>query len=113
MVREGSVYSNHPELMQKTSTHLAISALKWFEKVRGGLLRLNHPEVVYRYPTHLVPPVKMRFEKVRYSRTTPKTAIEGNRVATSCSSAQSVPGHVPFPAFTRAVTITWQPFTCC
>ena len=35
-VREGSVQSNHSELMSKTSTHLAFSALKWFEKVRGG-----------------------------------------------------------------------------
>ena len=60
------------QLVRKTSTHLAFSALKWFEKVRGGSLRLNHPEIAYRYPTHLVPPVKMRFGKVRYSRTTPK-----------------------------------------
>ena len=65
--------SNHSELMSKTSTHLAFSALKWFEKVRGGSLRLNHSETVYRYPTHLVPTVKMRFEKVRYSRTTPNS----------------------------------------
>ena len=50
-VREGSVQSNHSELTSKTSTHLAFSALKWFEKVR----------------------VKMRFEKVRYSRTTPNS----------------------------------------
>ena len=35
-VREGSVQSNHSELTSKTSTHLAFSALKWFEKVRGG-----------------------------------------------------------------------------
>ena len=54
-VREGSVQSNHSELTSKTSTHLALSALKWFEKVRGGSLRLNHSETVYRYPTHLVP----------------------------------------------------------
>ena len=32
-VREGSVQSNHSELTSKTSTHLAFSALKWFEKV--------------------------------------------------------------------------------
>ena len=68
-VREGSV-QNHSELTSKTSTHLAFSALKWFEKVRGGSGGLNHSETVYRYPTHLVPTVKMRFEKVRYSRTT-------------------------------------------
>ena len=70
-VREGSVQSNHSEL---TSTHLAFSALKWFEKVRGGSRGLNHSETVYRYPTHLVTTVKMRcnsvcivkwFEKVR------------------------------------------------
>ena len=53
-VREGSVQSNHSELTSKTSTHLAFSALKWFEKVRGGSLWLNHSEIVYRYPTHLV-----------------------------------------------------------
>ena len=35
-VREGSVQSNHSELTSKTSTHLAFSALKWFEEVRGG-----------------------------------------------------------------------------
>ena len=50
-VREGSVQSNNSELTSKTSTHLAFSALKWFENVR----------------------VKMRFEKVRYSRTTPNS----------------------------------------
>ena len=54
---EGSVQSNHSELTSKTSTHLAFSALKWFEKVRGGSLWLNHSETVYRYPTHLVPTV--------------------------------------------------------
>ena len=53
-VREGSVQSNHSELTSKTSTHLAFSALKWFEKVRGGSRGLNHSETVYRYPTHLV-----------------------------------------------------------
>ena len=31
-VREGSVQSNHSELTSKTSTHLAFSALKCFEK---------------------------------------------------------------------------------
>ena len=65
-VREGSVQSNHSELTSKTSTHLAFSALKWFEKVRGGSRGLNHSVIVYRYPTQLVPTVKMRFEKVRY-----------------------------------------------
>ena len=40
-VREGSVQSNHSELTSKTSTHLAFSALKWFEKVRGGSRGLN------------------------------------------------------------------------
>ena len=53
-VREGSVQSNHSELTSKTSTHLAFSAMKWFEKVRGGSRGLNHSEIVYRYPTHLV-----------------------------------------------------------
>ena len=45
-VREGSVQSNHSELTSKTSTHLAFSALKWFEKVRGDSLWLNHSEIV-------------------------------------------------------------------
>ena len=53
-VRQGSVQSNHSELTSKTSTHLAFSALKWFEKVRGCSRGLNHSETVYRYPTHLV-----------------------------------------------------------
>ena len=66
-------YSRTTQLTSNTSTHLAFSALKWFEKVRGGSLWLNHSEIVYRYPTHLVPTVKMRFEKVRYSRTTPNS----------------------------------------
>ena len=64
-VDEGSVQSNHSELTSKTSTHLAFSALKWFEKVRGGSRGLNHSETVYMYPTHLVTTVKMRFKKVR------------------------------------------------
>ena len=51
---EGSVQSNHSELTSKTSTHLFFSALKWFEKVRGGSRGFNHSEIVYRYPTHLV-----------------------------------------------------------
>ena len=63
-VREGSVQSNHSELTSKTSTHLAFSAQKWFEKVRGGSLWLNHSEIVYMYPTHFVPTVKMRFGTV-------------------------------------------------
>ena len=51
--------------MSKTSTHLAFSELKWFEKVRGGSRGLNHSETVYRYPTHLVTTVGLRrFEGV-------------------------------------------------
>ena len=58
VVREGSVtQSNHPKLMWKNSTHLAISVMMWFEKVRGGSMRLNHPELVYEHPAHLVSPV--------------------------------------------------------
>ena len=56
---ESSVLSNHPELMWKTSTHLASSVKMWFEKVRGGSRRLNHPERVHEHPAHLVSPVKM------------------------------------------------------
>ena len=58
---------NHSELTQ--STHLAFSALMWFEKVRGGSRGLNHSETVYRYPTHLVTTVKMRFGTVEPLRT--------------------------------------------
>ena len=35
-VREGWVQSNHSELTSKTYTHLAFSALRRFEEVRGG-----------------------------------------------------------------------------
>ena len=55
-VREGSVQSNHSELTSKTSTHLAFSALKWFEKVRGGSRGLS---------THLALSNIMCFEGVR------------------------------------------------
>ena len=49
-----SVQLNHPELMWKNSTHLAISVMMWFEKVRGGSMRLNHPELVHKHPANLV-----------------------------------------------------------
>ena len=53
VVREGSVQSNHPELI---STNLAsISALK----VRGGSMHLNHPKLVHKHPANLVSTVKM------------------------------------------------------
>ena len=45
--------------LQNDSTHLAISAMMWFEKFRGGSMRLNHPELVHKHPAHLVSPVKM------------------------------------------------------
>ena len=51
----------------------SMTAMKWFEKVRGGSLQLNHQELVYRHLTHLVSPVKVRFEDVLYSRTTPNS----------------------------------------
>ena len=46
LVRGSSSTSNHPEPMLKNSTHFAISARRWFEKVRGGSMRLNYPEWV-------------------------------------------------------------------
>ena len=73
-VREGSVQSNHSELTSKTSTHLAFSALKWFEKVRGGSRGLNHSETVYRYPTHLVTKVREGSVQSNHSELTSKTS---------------------------------------
>ena len=35
------VQSNHPKLILKNPTQLVISAMIWFEKVRGGSMRLN------------------------------------------------------------------------
>ena len=73
-VREGSVQSNHSELTSKTSTHLAFSALKWFEgveplgnsvqvpytpcyhcedEVREGSVQSNHSELTSKTSTHL------------------------------------------------------------
>ena len=57
--REGSVQSNHPELMGQNSTHLAISVMMWFEKVRGGSMCLNHQKLVHKNTTHLASPVKI------------------------------------------------------
>ena len=57
--REGSVLSNHPELTSQNSTHLAISVMMWFEKVRGGSMCLNHTELVHKHPAHLVSPTTM------------------------------------------------------
>ena len=50
--RGGSVVSNHPEPMLKNSTHFAISAMMWFEKVRGGSMHLNFSELVQKQPAH-------------------------------------------------------------
>ena len=61
VLREGSV---HPELMLKNSTHLAICAMMWFEKVQGGSMRLNYPKLVHK---HLAFLLKMYLEKVRYT----------------------------------------------
>ena len=69
--RGGSVVSNQPEPMLKNSTHFAISAMMWFEKVRGGSMRLNYTELVQKHPAHLASPLNMWIEEVRYSRTTP------------------------------------------
>ena len=59
VVREGSVQSNHSELLGKNSTRLANSSMLLFEKVRGGSMRLNHPELVPKHPAHLDSPVKL------------------------------------------------------
>ena len=72
-VRGGSMYVNHPKLVQKhpahlaspvkikwkTSTHLASAVMKWFEKVRGGSMLLNHPELLHEHPAHRVSPGKL------------------------------------------------------
>ena len=55
VVRESSVES-------KNSTHLAVSARMWFEKVRGGSMCLNHPELVHKHPAHLASPVKIKIQ---------------------------------------------------
>ena len=44
---------------EKNTTHIAISVMMWFKKVRGGSMCLNHPELVHKHPAHLVSPVKM------------------------------------------------------
>ena len=51
--RGGSVQSNHPRPMLNNTTHFAISAMKWFKKVRGGSMRLNYTELVRNHPAHL------------------------------------------------------------
>ena len=51
--------SNHPEPMLKNSTHFAISAMMWFEKVRGGSMHFNYTELVQNHPAHLASPLNM------------------------------------------------------
>ena len=51
--------SNHPESMLKYSTHFAISAMMWFEKVRGGSTHLNYTELVQKHPAHLASPLNV------------------------------------------------------
>ena len=51
--------SNQPEPMLKNSTHFAIPAMMWFEKVRGGSMRLNYTELVQNHPAHLASPLNM------------------------------------------------------
>ena len=53
-----SIQSNHSELTSKTSTHLSFSALKWFEKVRGGSMGcvcvcVLSNQLTYTYNNHL------------------------------------------------------------
>ena len=48
-----------PHIHKGKKAHLVFSAMKWFEKVRGGSMRLNHSELVYKYSRHLVPLVDM------------------------------------------------------
>ena len=52
-VRQGSVQSNHSELIKDFYTPFFLCT----EVVREGSRGLNHSETVYRYPTHLVPTV--------------------------------------------------------
>ena len=43
---------NHPELVHKHPTHIAISVMvRRFDEV--GSICLNHPELVHKPPTHL------------------------------------------------------------
>ena len=53
--------------------NLAIYAIMWFEKVRGGSMHLNYRELVHKHPAHLASYLKMYLQKVRYSRTTPNS----------------------------------------
>ena len=57
--RGGSVQSNHSESMLNYSTHFFISAIMWFEKVRGCSMRLNYTELVQKHPAHLASPLNM------------------------------------------------------
>ena len=51
--------SNQLEPMLNNSTHFAISAMMWFEKVRGGSMHLNYTELVQNHPAHLASPLNM------------------------------------------------------
>ena len=43
---------NHPELVHKHPTHIAISVMvRRFDEV--GSIGLNHPELVHKHPRHL------------------------------------------------------------
>ena len=58
---------NHPELVHKHPTHLAISVNiyqhhLWDGVVRVGSMCLNHPELVHKHPTHSALSVVVWFE---------------------------------------------------
>ena len=98
VVREGSVQSNHPELMCENSTHLAISAMIWFEKVRGGSMHLNHPELVHKHPCYLCSDVvregskrfcKPCFRVVRLYRTFSNNIFTGEARCAGCLCTSS------------------------
>ena len=95
--REGSVQSNHTELMKRDSIHLSISAMFWFEKVRGCSMcsssgrvrggsstsntlepsRTTSLQVEFElYPNYCISTLYtllILVEKVRYSRTIPNS----------------------------------------
>ena len=48
--------SNHTEPMLNNSTHFAISAMMWFEKVREGSMHVNYTELVQKHPAQLASP---------------------------------------------------------
>ena len=87
--------SNHPELMGQNSTHLAISVMMWFEKVRRGSICFNYPELVHKHPAHLLYIVKIcrvlshEFAVVRPYRTFSVYIVTGETRSAGCLCTSS------------------------